>query len=225
MDVCLQDPKRGTCVSCAVINVLRHFGLPEPSVDEVANALRLGSLHGKDGSTTTKAAQYLRRVHKMDVRISRPSCTIRDQAEAAREAAKRFEAMLNQGFVGLLHRKESAGSGHAVVLHHVLWMDGKPFFACYDSNKREQKGNYIYDAADYLFWEDAEVDVKITATGVALTPANPPHPTGRIAYFCKPGFLKHVTLPDDCNPFRAKPFKRRAPAAQPVPGDRVTGDT
>lgn len=208
MQVQLQEPKAGTCVSCATVNALRCFG-QDADIDEVIEALNVPRFHG-DGSYVHKAAKYLRQQHGMDVVISRPPYLVTDPAGAAMEVARRFDQLLKQGYVGLIHRKETAKTGHAVVLRQVLWSEGEPYFLTYDSNKRHTQGEFIYKVQDYVWWtpEDADPERDI------------PTPTGRIGYFVRPGHLDNVTpWEPKRSPFRSRP-KRKADStgAESPPG-------
>jgi hypothetical protein len=169
-------------VSCATVNALRCFG-KDARIDAVVDALSVQRLPG-DGSFVHKAAKYLRREHGMSVVVSRPKHLIRDPDEAAHEAATRFEAMLKRGYVGLLQRRDG-NAGHAVVLYQVVWKDGQAYFICYDSNKRQAGGKWIYRAVDHLTWVPDKVSLRISADGIETEDAEP-KPTGRVAHFVKP---------------------------------------
>lgn len=202
LQVQLQEPKAGTCVSCAAVNALRHHGLEAP-VDEVMQALSVQRFHGRDGSFLGKASKYLRREYNMDAVVSRPPHLIMDPTAATLEVAYRFEALLMQGYVGLIWRKETPKSSHAVVLHRVLWERGEPYFVCYDSNKRDAAGHWTYKVADYVFWRpDVEDD------HAEPEEESPPRPTGRMGYFVRPGTLN----PEQRMPGRSF-FRSRRPTA------------
>lgn len=213
MQVQLQEPKAGTCVSCASVNALRHHGLEAP-VDEVIEALKVQRFHGEDGSFVSKAAKHLRTAYNMDVTISRPPHLIMDPIAASLEVAYRFEAMLMQGYVGLIWRKETPKENHAVVLHRVIWERGEPYFVCYDSNKRDAAGQWTYKVADYVFWtppQEGDLKVNLKERTVAVDwEENPPLPTGRVGYFVRPGTLDPEKRMPERNPFRARPRHRAA---------------
>lgn len=193
MQVQLQEPKAGTCVSCATVNALRCHDMDAP-VDEVIEALRVKRFHGREGSFVVKAAKYLRRIHHMDVVISRPPYLIRDPIAAALEVAYRFEALLMDGYVGLLRRKETGKEGHAVVLYRIIRDRGEPYFLCYDSNKRHAGGKWTYQVQDYILWrpdEAVEEDIE-------------PSPTGRVGYFVRPGPVRSPAWPQKRSPFRSR---------------------
>lgn len=201
MQVCLQDPRKNTCVPCAVVNVLRHF-LLDPDVEGVIEAMRLPHKHGQDGSYLVWAAKHLRRHWNMDCLISRPPHTIMDPEAAAIEIAYRYESLLADGRIGLIDRKETAKSGHAVVLHKIMWDRGEPYFVCYDSNKRDAGGHWVYKVRDYVFWKpETEHETEDEEPK--------PEPTGRIGYFVRPSSLQPLAEAPERSPSRSRRDFRR----------------
>lgn len=204
MRVELQKPDEGTCVSCATVNALRHFGIEIP-VDQVITALTVQRFHGRDGSFVNKAAKWLRREFGMDVVKSQPRHLIRDRVAAAVEVAYRFEALLMQGYVGLIFRKETAREGHAVVLHRITRDHGEPFFVCYDSNKRIAAGHWTYKVQDFIVWCSDE-------EAAAGPKEEDLHHTGRVGFFVRPGRIPRACLVAGHNPFRSRKAQRTSTA-------------
>lgn len=199
----MQEPKEKTCVSCATVNALRCFD-QDASIDAVVDALTVKKFPS-GGSYVHKAAKYLRREHGMQVLVSRPQYLISGPEEAAHEVATRFEAMLNRGYVGLLHRHDGV-EGHAVVLFQIAWKDGTPYFVCYDSNKRNAGGKWIYRAVDYVTWVPDKVYLRISKDGIETEEAEP-KPTGRVGYFVKPQIERlqgKLAWVPESSPFRSR---------------------
>lgn len=217
VQVQMQEPKAHTCVSCATVNSLRFHGLDAP-VEMVIEALKVKRFHGRDASFVSKAAKYLRREYGMDVVISRPPHLMTDRTEATLEVAYRFEAMLMQGYVGLLSHKETAKEGHAVVLHRIIRERGEPYFVCYDSNKRQSGGEWVYKVEDYLWWTPPEMDMKINLKDRTIeTTHEEPRPTGRVGYFVRPGRQGNAVW-GERSFFRARPRRPRHDRADGPPG-------
>lgn len=207
IEVQLQGEKENTCVSCATVNSLRCFG-KDAFIGDVIEALKVKRLGPNGGSFFNKAAKYLRREYGMDVITSRPEYLVSGQTEAAEEVARRFEALLDQGYVGLIRRKETRKYGHVTVLVKVLWRDTEPYFLMYDSAARGAKGTRIAKVVDWVWWQPPEVDVQFNLSqgDIKMTPVDPT-PTGRIALFVQPGRLGPSRWDPRRSPFRA--MKRR----------------
>lgn len=182
MIVQLQAEDEDTCVSCSAINALRHYGLGAPPVDVVVEALRLP--RGK-GSRVIKAAKYLMKEHGMEAIPSRPPFKITDHYRAAEEAGSRWAALLEQGFVGILHRASSSRYGHAVVVYRARQVDGQWLLDTYDSAARSHRGYHTYRAIDYVW----SAGIYSMTRWLKLDPKPPdvkPAITGRVAWFVRP---------------------------------------
>lgn len=208
MKVCLQEPKKGTCVTCATINALRHFGF-DADFEELNQQLRLQRNHGKEGSYVHKAAKILRRDFAMDAIASRPAHLITDHMEAALETAQRFGTLLEQGYIGIIHRKETASSGHAVVLHEVTWDGDTPWFVTYDSNKRQAGGHWTYSALDYVWLvHGRQTMTQWLRLDELHQQGHPIQPTGRTGFFVRPSSLQPIAQAPERSPFRRRPPRR-----------------
>lgn len=185
MEVQLQEKGENTCVACAACNALGHFGIRVP-LAELIEAMHIRRFGPAGGSFIHRAAKYLAAYHGMQIVASRPPYQVLDHFAAADEAARRWAAQLDQGYVGLLRRKETKRMGHAVILYQVRQVDGVWLLDTYDSAAHRSAGWATYRAIDYVWWLPENLTMSQWLQIEQAQREHAPRPTGRTAWFVRP---------------------------------------
>lgn len=207
MLVQLQGEDEKTCVACSAINALRHFGL-DANYETVVEALRLRK-KPRGGSRSNIAAKLLRRDFGFLAVHSNAPHLITDPWGATVEAAYRWESFLARGYVGLLGHNTTQSNAHAVVLYGISRDHGAPLLHVYDSAQRHKNGYHVYQALDFVWWVDEAIPMHAwLEMSTDDREKFAIHPTGRDAYFVKPGPLPILRPAPVKSPFRSRKHQR-----------------
>lgn len=186
MEIQLQSKKENTCVACSSVNLLRHLDLDDPPIEQVVQTLTIKRLGENGGSFTTKAMKYLAKQHGLIAECSRPPYLITDPRRAAEEVVTRWQALLQRGFIGILHHRPGKGKGHAVVLFDIEPTRDDWTLWTYDSAARSTGGLNGYSAIDFFWCQTNRKKIRMQDATPELIEMLGIKPTGRTAWFFKP---------------------------------------